>query len=356
MGDDERLDELLPGMFGSAKISAADEDDAFRHVVGRAHRRIRRRRLATAATTAFLVTIGFAAVAANREGPTREVRVQPMPSATQSTTTVSLPQRVKLGPCLESEPPTPLNKLNSGIRGLESKLVPIGVTTVRVCAYGHVLHGPSLLRFGQLAGPAAVDLANTANGMRVAPRQNLSLCGSGLPPFLITFANDTQQVTLASYCVVSNGALNTSASETWFNKLNLALTNNCYPAPSNTVRPDLTCVLARGTIRGTLRQGGALIPPPSTCLTNPPSTSKRCPATRHQPGAQIAGTVIFTAANGTRHEVATTATQPFNVELPLGIYRVTATTALTTATCQPQPAGPFMLLNRTVWTIEVVCK
>jgi len=356
MDDDDRLDATLADLIDPPAVTAADEDRTFRQVVERAHGRIRRRRLVSAAAaTAILITVGAIAVGAR---PPRELQVQAPASSTLPATTVSpSPALANLGPCPQRQPTTSPSASNAGIRGLAGKLVPIQATNVRVCSYFRVGNTAELDRFGRLTGAAAVALEHTANGLRLPPRLNITRC-PGSPPFLVTFANANRQITVGAYCggVLSNGTFTVSNSQQWFNELDLALTTDCHRQASSTPNPSLVCTPARGTIRGTLRLGGPTRLPARNCPAQPVTVRKLCLRTGYELGPQIPGTVTITGTNGIRRQATTTATRPFSVDLPLGIYRVTGTRSSTTSTSTCAPKGPFMVLDGSRFDVEIVCK
>jgi hypothetical protein len=106
-------------------------------------------------------------------------------------------------------------KGNAGIKGLGTRLVPIKVSNVRICAYYFpigqtrdvVLNGAAVARF-------------TADTNRIRTPQNGDSCPGGLTYF-ITFANNTQRVSLAAYCDehLTNGAFAADATLLWVNEL-----------------------------------------------------------------------------------------------------------------------------------------
>ena len=102
-----------------------------------------------------------------------------------------------LGPCPTTYPRTPLTKLNAGVSGLDRNLVPIKATIVRVCDYDGSF---ALTRRAMLSGYIARVYSHAANGLRtVSPAGAPAiLClGSPAPPlWFVTFANDTQQVSI----------------------------------------------------------------------------------------------------------------------------------------------------------------
>jgi len=238
--------------------------------------------------------------------------------------------------------------LNARIRGLAGKLVPITASNVRVCDY---VDTGRLAFSGLLTGSAATTIENTANALRLPPRLNISRC-PGSPPWLITFANESQQVTVASYCggVLSNGLFTISNSQKWFNELDLSLTTRCYP--------NFLCVATYGTIRGTLRLGGPTRLPAGNCLTGSVGIRRRCRSRLYAPGPQIPGTVTITATTGRQWQATTTATQRFTIEVPPGIYRVTGTSpSFNGGKSICGPAGPLMILDGSGFSdLQVVCK
>jgi hypothetical protein len=135
-----------------------------------------------------------------------------------ATTTAVSPQVVaNLGRC----PKTSLAaqdlisaKFNAGIRNLATKLVPINVESVRICAYqldSGVLHDVVL------NGSQAVQFTDDTNEMRAS--LNLTTCPPGLSDVVI-FANSTEHVSLFDYCGnLGNGVFAAEASLKWFNEL-----------------------------------------------------------------------------------------------------------------------------------------
>ena len=224
------------------------------------------------AATIVVLTLALAGgIAWSRIDTNNSHLANPAPSPTtrpRSTTTTMAPSPVvaNAARCPEVEPTSSPSTLNARIRGLAGKLVPITASNVRVCDYVD----PGRLAFsGLLTGSAATTIENTANALRLPPRLNISRC-PGSPPWLITFANESQQVTVASYCggVLSNGLFTISNSQKWFNELDLSLTTRCYP--------NFLCVATYGTIRGTLRLGGPTRLPAGNCLTGSVGIRRRC--------------------------------------------------------------------------------
>jgi len=124
-------------------------------------------------------------------------------------------------------------KFNAGIKGLGTRLVPIKVSNVRICAYAHIgeAQGDVVL---QAAG--AVRFTSDTNQMRTP--QNLDSCSAGLSYF-ITFANDTQHVSLADYCDyhLTNGAFGADATPEWVTELKYASLTTLDPMPTGPVPP-----------------------------------------------------------------------------------------------------------------------
>jgi hypothetical protein len=112
-----------------------------------------------------------------------------------------------LGPCPQNYPNTPLTMLNSGVAGLDKKLVPIVATEVEVCSYGRPLQYPltppplTLYGSGRLAAQAAATFENETNRLQRYPRGTTIWRGSCIKypgPLLVMFANGSQHVDVRS--------------------------------------------------------------------------------------------------------------------------------------------------------------
>jgi hypothetical protein len=113
-----------------------------------------------------------------------------------TTTPASTPHVVaNLGPCPKLFPFGPASGLNTGVSGLDKKLVPIAALSVRLCRYDLVevnVHTSTfpLAGSGILTGAPATQLEGLANHLPTAQTRG---CGSG-QLFLLTFASETQHV------------------------------------------------------------------------------------------------------------------------------------------------------------------
>ena len=104
---------------------------------------------------------------------------------------------------------------NAGVKGLGTRLVPIKVSSVRICAYYFPV---GQTRDVVLTGAAAARF--TADTNRIRTPQNGDSCPEGLTYF-ITFASNTQHVSLAAYCDehLTNGAFGADATPVWVDEL-----------------------------------------------------------------------------------------------------------------------------------------
>jgi hypothetical protein len=134
-----------------------------------------------------------------------------------------------------------LTAFNAGVRGLANRLVPIDALNVRVCRYG---------RNGRLVGSAALSPLVTApfeheTNRLVTNRFGGGSCVSTPPVYFLTFAGDTQQVSVADEgeCggYVSNGVRGARTTAKWRNELQRYAT-------ASPVRPGGGC-------------GGCIVPP-----------------------------------------------------------------------------------------------
>jgi hypothetical protein len=107
--------------------------------------------------------------------------------------------------------------INSGIRGINERMVPITALNVRLCAYG-LDRRPT--RVALLKPAAALRLQADTNLLRTLAGDGSSSCHPAQRSFLLIFANDTQQVDVQDFCgVVGNGAIAAKSTMTWLNEL-----------------------------------------------------------------------------------------------------------------------------------------
>lgn len=144
------------------------------------------------------------------------------PTTVVTTTTVS-PNRVvaNLGSCPKLVPTGPVN---AGIAGLATKMVPIDVSSVRLCryAFGNVRNGEprQLVGSALLRPPAGAKLADESNRPRTHRFSYLDACPSPVPIVLVTFASVSQRLDVSYQCgVMSNGLLAASPTANWLNEL-----------------------------------------------------------------------------------------------------------------------------------------
>jgi hypothetical protein len=108
-----------------------------------------------------------------------------------ATTTPTTPLiKVKLGPCPSVFPPIPLPKLNAGVQGITTKLVPIAATSVRVCRYAF----PKLIAWGTIPSNAVSKFEADTNALPKATNR-IDCPGETITRlYFVTFQNATQRV------------------------------------------------------------------------------------------------------------------------------------------------------------------
>ena len=107
--------------------------------------------------------------------------------------------------------------INSGMRGINERMVPITALNVRFCEYG--LDG-RLTRVALLKPAAALRLQAVTNLLHTLAGAGSSSCHPAQQSFLLVFANDTQQVDVQDFCgVVGNGAIAAKPTTKWLNEL-----------------------------------------------------------------------------------------------------------------------------------------
>lgn len=169
-------------------------------------------------------------------------------TSTPATTIASPEALAKLGPCPPRIATTSLTKLNTGIPGLDEKLVPIAVLNARICEYdsqyvtsSDMVPGP-LIRSAFLHLAAARRLENAANQLQLGTYGALGCTGpgGGEDVFFLTFGNQAQQVVLEEpygACgggQVSNGATGAGPTSIWLDDLDAYLRASTAKDP---VRP-----------------------------------------------------------------------------------------------------------------------
>jgi hypothetical protein len=120
------------------------------------------------------------------------------------------------------------------VRSLRQKLVPIAALNVRICDYASI---GALIDSALLKPVAAARLEDETNRLAAVARPT-ACHGPPHPVFVVTFANDTQQVNVNNAgCAVSNGVLVATPTKKWLNDLaEYATTSTSAPA-TTTVSP-----------------------------------------------------------------------------------------------------------------------
>lgn len=126
---------------------------------------------------------------------------------------------VGLGPCPKTFANTSLTKLNAGVAGLDTQLVPIAATKVRTCRWnsggrlndGGFLSAESLGKFVDETN--RLPKSSSAAPRRAHPRDSLIAS----QPIYVTFATDSQQVTVRfdALGAVTNGVLSVEPTCGW---------------------------------------------------------------------------------------------------------------------------------------------
>lgn len=122
-----------------------------------------------------------------------------------------------LGPCPKALPVS-LASVNSSVRGLNKKPVPIRALSVRICRYSFA---------GRLVGSKVLDassagsFADDTNRLSFVRPGSPAFCPPSPPIFFVTAASTTQRVSIASYHCgpVVNGAIVVQPTMKWFNAL-----------------------------------------------------------------------------------------------------------------------------------------
>ena len=274
-----------------------------------------------------LLVVGCSSGGGNRSSST---------TIASATTNTSTSRRVaKLGPCPKQYPNTPLNKLNTGVRGLDKKLVPISAATVRICKWGardvHTSSGEQtvpdkLVGFATLTSRRASvfeDLTNHQPNGQAGPIGCTGPNGGIGYEFLrLTFANGSDRIDVEEDdgpCAgpqLSNGKFFAVPGLAWLTDV-LDLTRG-----------------TPGTVVGTIREVGG------------PGPLNR----------QIPGTVIAANASGTYWQGTTTATKPFSMTLPAGTYRLTGSSPIVNSgQVDCFAPAPVIVVGGKTTRVEVVC-
>jgi hypothetical protein len=304
-------------------------DAALLDVVQRRGRRLRTRRML--ARAAALVVIGIGVVAGgvvlahpnHRDGV---VAVEPTTTSRPTNRHTS-----DLGPCPDANPAVigqhfSLSALNSGVLGLDTKLVPFDALRVRVCSYGWrgggELSGSAVLKSG-----VAAQFVTSTNRLQTRAHPPRRLVCHELDTSLLTFTTATKRMDVAvEDCgsgQASNGSLTVNLTQTWRNELQRDTTGSTATSRHTT-----------GIVQGTIRVvAGVAI------------------------DRQVPGTVTATKASGQRWRATTTSTGLFSLTLPAGTYRFTGTSParLNNAPQQCLAPTPVVVVGGETTQVEVVC-
>jgi hypothetical protein len=168
------------------------------------------------ASVAFLVA-GCSSGGGKAASPTTTIATT---SSTAVTTTTASPSPVvaSVGPCPKALPIS-FALLNYYIRDLSKRPVPVrALTTLRVCQYSF----DGRLVYSRVLGQkVAAPFADETNRLSPGSPGPLTSCPPTRPTFFLTFASQTQRVSIVSYhCgAVVNGAIVVQPTTKWFNDL-----------------------------------------------------------------------------------------------------------------------------------------
>jgi hypothetical protein len=132
-------------------------------------------------------------------------------SATQAPAPCSA---LKLGTC-PRKPTLSVAALNADVRGLYASLVPIRAVRMRACQYSY---GGRLIASQVFGRTVTVPFENETNRLASVPQRLAPVkCGPNAPSYVVTLANQTQQVRIASYHCgdVVNGAIVAVPTREW---------------------------------------------------------------------------------------------------------------------------------------------
>lgn len=146
----------------------------------------------------------------------------PTSSRAKTTTVPPAPVAVAINQCPRSSPMY-MSLINYYVRGLFKKEVPIRALSVRVCEYSF---DGRLTDSSDVLGPIhAAHLADETNRL-AAPSPGIGTACPSIPAtFFVTFASQTQQVSVVSYHCgdVVNGAIVVQPTAKWFNEVDVDL-------------------------------------------------------------------------------------------------------------------------------------
>jgi hypothetical protein len=150
-------------------------------------------------------------------------------STAVTTTTTVLPSHVVANPCPSKLPTASQKVLNARVAGLGTKLVPFAALMVRICDYSP-FSSEGGVGNAVVSGSKATALEEVTNSLRpwVPTVGGRGPCGGfpqvASPTLFVTFANDSQRVTITSgddRCPrpVTNGTSIRTPTQGWVNKM-----------------------------------------------------------------------------------------------------------------------------------------
>jgi len=184
-----------------------------------------------------LLVVGCSSGSGNHASPTTTKVTTSSTAAT--TTTLSPSYAVSSGACPSKYPSGSLAALNSGAKGLGTKLVPIEALYLRICQYGS---DGLPARRAVLSGSGETVIENETNLLRRTQEIALAESPTGtscLGPFYLTFASHTRHVSLTvTGCdAVTNGVFLAFGTTTWLSEL--AAYTGCTMVSPSTVSPSV---------------------------------------------------------------------------------------------------------------------
>ena len=144
------------------------------------------------------------------------------PTTAGATTTTVVSRRTlhELGTCPKNDIQANIHqtKANAHIKRLDTELVPIAASNVRLCRYLGPLSGEMTL-----GASATTRLEGDTNSLHARPL--LGSCPGGVT-YLLTFANETQHVAVVDFCdaTLTNGELGVATTTQWRNELGSLMT------------------------------------------------------------------------------------------------------------------------------------